>query len=78
MPRCIISSSCSPPPPPLPPVERATKDKANQQPRPVGIHPSNVVITKLKDSKDRSALLERKKAGRVAKGVKTSSMAVVD
>ena len=44
----------------------------------MGIHPSNVVITKLKDSKDRSALLERKKAGRVAKGVKTSSMAVVD
>mmetsp|Transcript_30734 Transcript_30734/g.56732 ORF Transcript_30734/g.56732 Transcript_30734/m.56732 type:complete len:146 (+) Transcript_30734:28-465(+) len=41
-------------------VERVTKDKANGTPIPLGIHPSKVVITKLKLDKDRKAILERK------------------
>lgn len=41
-------------------VERVTREKVNGQSVPVGIQPSNVVITKLKLDKDRKALLERK------------------
>merc|ERR1711963_464772 len=41
-------------------VERVTRDKVNGQTVPVGIHPSKVVITKLKLDKDRKALLDRK------------------
>merc|ERR1719235_1863631 len=41
-------------------IERVTRDKANGQTVPVGIHPSKVIITKLKLDKDRKALLERK------------------
>lgn len=41
-------------------VERVSREKANGQSVPVGIHPSNVVITKIKMDKDRKALLERK------------------
>merc|ERR550532_1941345 len=41
-------------------IERITRDKANGQTVPVGIHPSKVMITKLKLDKDRKALLERK------------------
>mmetsp|Transcript_45254 Transcript_45254/g.125566 ORF Transcript_45254/g.125566 Transcript_45254/m.125566 type:complete len:138 (+) Transcript_45254:104-517(+) len=41
-------------------VERVTRDKANGQTVPVGVHPSKVVITKLKLDKDRKALLDRK------------------
>eukprot|EP00928_Gymnodinium_smaydae_P003789 TRINITY_DN1133_c0_g3_i3.p3 TRINITY_DN1133_c0_g3~~TRINITY_DN1133_c0_g3_i3.p3 ORF type:complete len:134 (+),score=29.87 TRINITY_DN1133_c0_g3_i3:76-477(+) len=41
-------------------VERVTRDKANGQTVPVGVHPSKVVITKIKLDKDRKALLERK------------------
>merc|ERR1719409_685980 len=41
-------------------VERITREKANGATVPVGIHPSKVVITKLKLDKDRKALLERK------------------
>jgi large subunit ribosomal protein L26e len=41
-------------------VERVSKEKANGQSVPVGIHPSNVVITKIKMDKDRMALLARK------------------
>merc|ERR1712124_233470 len=41
-------------------VERVTRDKANGQSVNVGIHPSKVVITKIKLDKDRRALLERK------------------
>ncbi|CAE7913885.1 RPL26A [Symbiodinium sp. KB8] len=37
-----------------------TREKANGTPIQIGIHPSNVVITKLKLDKDRIALLERK------------------
>merc|ERR1719215_2222600 len=41
-------------------VGRVTRDKANGQTIPIGIHPSKVVITKLKLDKDRKALLDRK------------------
>merc|ERR1719230_1201212 len=41
-------------------VERVTRDKANGQTVNIGIHPSKVIITKLKLDKDRKALLERK------------------
>merc|ERR1711879_424318 len=41
-------------------IDRVTKDKMNSQTVQVGIHPSKVIITKLKLDKDRKALLERK------------------
>lgn len=51
-------------------IERVTDEKANLQTVPVGIHPSKVVITKLKLDKDREAILERKggKKKEAAKG----------
>jgi len=45
-------------------VERVTREKASGQSVPIGIHPSNVVITKLKLDKDREAILERSRLGR--------------
>ncbi|KAI0556245.1 ribosomal protein L24 [Xylaria scruposa] len=45
-------------------VERVTREKTSGQSVPLGIHPSNVVITKLKIDKDRDAILGRIKAGR--------------
>lgn len=45
-------------------VERVTREKTSGQSVPLGIHPSNVVITKLKIDKDRESILERIKAGR--------------
>merc|ERR550532_2831675 len=48
-------------------VERVTRDKVNGQTVPVGIHPSKVIITKLRLDKDRKALLERK-GGKDKKG----------
>lgn len=45
-------------------IERVTRDKASGQSVPLGIHPSNVVITKLKLDKDREDILARSKAGR--------------
>jgi len=41
-------------------IERVTTDKQNGAPVQVGIHPSNVVITRLKLNKDRKAILARK------------------
>ncbi|OQR92556.1 60S ribosomal protein L26e, partial [Thraustotheca clavata] len=41
-------------------VERVVKEKVNGAAVPVGIHPSKVVITKLKLDKDRKKILERK------------------
>merc|ERR1719276_499139 len=41
-------------------IERVTRDKANGQTVPIGIHPSKVTITKIKLDKDRKALLDRK------------------
>ncbi|RDA83514.1 hypothetical protein CP532_2671 [Ophiocordyceps camponoti-leonardi (nom. inval.)] len=45
-------------------IERLTRDKASGQSVPLGIHPSNVVITKLKLDKDREDILARSKMGR--------------
>jgi ribosomal protein uL24 len=41
-------------------VDRVQRDKSNGSSVPIGIHPSNVVITTLKLDKDRRAILERK------------------
>ncbi|KAL1873085.1 hypothetical protein VTK73DRAFT_1137 [Phialemonium thermophilum] len=45
-------------------IERVTREKTSGQSVPVGIHPSKVVITKLKLDKDRENILERIKNGR--------------
>merc|ERR1712228_152379 len=47
-------------------IERISREKANGQTTHIGIHPSNVVITKMKLTKDRKALLEAKKNTREA------------
>lgn len=65
-------------------VERCTKEKANQMPVPVGIHPSNMVITKIKMDKDRKAILDRKNReakqdkGKFSEGEVNVPMADVD
>lgn len=41
-------------------IERVTREKSNGSTVNVGIHSSNVMITKLKLDKDRRAILERK------------------
>ncbi|RKF63419.1 60S ribosomal protein L26-2 [Erysiphe neolycopersici] len=48
-------------------IERVVKEKSSGQSVPLGIHSSNVVITKLKLDKDRERILERKKTGREIK-----------
>jgi large subunit ribosomal protein L26e len=48
-------------------IERVTRDKASGQSVPLGIHPSNVVISKLKLDKDREDILARSKVGRELK-----------
>ncbi|OTB04178.1 hypothetical protein M426DRAFT_73566 [Hypoxylon sp. CI-4A] len=45
-------------------IERVTREKASGQSVPLGIHPSKVVINKLKLDKDRENILERIKVGR--------------
>ncbi|KAI1748539.1 translation protein SH3-like domain-containing protein [Xylaria castorea] len=45
-------------------IERVVREKTSGQSVPLGIHPSNVVVTKLKLDKDRENILERIKAGR--------------
>lgn len=47
-------------------VERLTREKSNGQSVPIGIAPSNVVITKLKLDKDRESILSRIAEGREA------------
>ncbi len=62
-------------------VERLIRDKANSAQVPIGIHPSNVQITKLKLDKDRKAILERKdRSKNVAPGLADAevNMAGVD
>jgi len=49
-------------------IERINKEKVNGSTVPIGIHPSNVVITKLKINKDRRNLLERKDRAKKEKG----------
>lgn len=41
-------------------VDRVQRDKSNGATAPIGIHPSNVVITTIKLDKDRRAILDRK------------------
>jgi large subunit ribosomal protein L26e len=48
-------------------IERVVKEKSNGQSVPIGVHPSKVVITKLKLDKDRESILERIKDGREIK-----------
>ena len=45
-------------------LDRITKDRADGRQVHVPMHPSNLVITKLKLDKDRNAILKRRKAGR--------------
>ncbi|KAI8817435.1 translation protein SH3-like domain-containing protein [Fimicolochytrium jonesii] len=45
-------------------IEKVTRDKMNGVSIQIPIHPSKVVITKIKLDKDRKELLERKAAGR--------------
>ena len=55
-------------------VDRITREKANQMPVPVGIHPSNVVIIKIKMDKDRKKILDRKnREAKAEKGKFTES-----
>ncbi|KAH9958282.1 translation protein SH3-like domain-containing protein, partial [Russula dissimulans] len=56
-------------------VDRVQRDKANGSSVPIGIHPSNVVITTIKLDKDRRAILERKDR---SKTTKPSEDVVVD
>ncbi|TVY81484.1 60S ribosomal protein L26-2 [Lachnellula suecica] len=48
-------------------IERVVKEKSSGQSVPLGVHPSKVIITKLKLDKDRENILERIKAGREIK-----------
>ncbi|KAL8745064.1 MAG: hypothetical protein Q9190_002757 [Brigantiaea leucoxantha] len=48
-------------------IERISREKSNGQSVPLGIHPSKVVVTKLKLDKDRESILERKGKGRSEK-----------
>ncbi len=45
-------------------IEKVTKIRPNGATRKIPIHPSNVVITKLKLTPDRENLIQRKRAGR--------------
>jgi large subunit ribosomal protein L26e len=56
-------------------VERVTREKATGQSVPLGIHPSNVVVTKLKLDKDRENILERSKIGREVRAKAKAALA---
>ena len=45
-------------------IERVSREKSNGQSVPIGVHPSKVIITKLKLDKDRESILERMGKGR--------------
>ena len=51
-------------------IERIQREKANGATVPVGIHPSKVVITKLKLDKDRKLILDRKARSKVSADLK--------
>ena len=53
-------------------LERVTREKSNGQSVQIGIHPSKVVVTKLKLDKDREKILERIGKGREAMKEKRS------
>jgi len=48
-------------------IERVQREKANGTTVPVAIHPSKVVIVKLKMDKNRKAIVDRKAKGRLEK-----------
>ncbi len=48
-------------------IDRVVREKSSGQSVPIGVHPSKVVIQKLKLDKDRESILERIKAGREIK-----------
>jgi large subunit ribosomal protein L26e len=48
-------------------IERVVREKSSGQSVPIGVHPSKVVIQKLKLDKDRESILERIRAGREIK-----------
>jgi large subunit ribosomal protein L26e len=47
-------------------IERVSREKSNGQSVPIGVHPSKVIVTKLKLDKDRENILERISKGREA------------
>ncbi|KAI9795410.1 MAG: 60S ribosomal protein L26B [Piccolia ochrophora] len=47
-------------------IERISREKSNGQSVPLGVHPSKVVVTKLKLDKDRESILDRIGKGREA------------
>jgi large subunit ribosomal protein L26e len=54
------------------PLQRVVREKTNGQSVPIPIHPSNVVISKLKLDKDREEILARKAKGREARKAKSA------
>merc|ERR1712139_371995 len=59
-------------------IERVTREKSNGSTVNVGIHPSNVMITKLKLDKDRRAILDRKDTSKATEKGKGKYSADVD
>ncbi|KAL9611589.1 MAG: hypothetical protein Q9167_003778 [Letrouitia subvulpina] len=55
-------------------VERVTREKSNGQSVPLGIHPSKVMVTKLKLDKDRENMLERIAKGRSEKAERSKKV----
>jgi len=51
-------------------IDKLTREKANGTPINIGIHPSKVVVTKLRLDKDRKALLDRRDRLKLQKGLK--------
>ncbi|KAF9878959.1 ribosomal protein L24 [Colletotrichum karsti] len=54
-------------------IAGVNRDKVSGQSVPLGIHPSNVVVNKLKLDKDRESILERIKVGRELRVKSTAS-----
>lgn len=59
-------------------IDKITREKANGAVVPIGIHPSNVMITKLKLDKDRRALLERRDKTKTAEKGKVTEKEVTE
>ena len=59
-------------------IDKITREKANGAVVPIGIHPSNVMITKLKLDKDRRALLERRDKSKIAEKGKVTEKEVTE
>ena len=59
-------------------IDKITREKANGQTVQIGIHPSNVKITKLKLDKDRRAILERRDRSKQAEKGKVTEKEVTE